>query len=80
MARRFLAVSVSGSYNYCYYLFSSLLVFLHVLLLFTTYVSSDKHIHINVVAYITMILWIKLKVIMHNSLTPLPSLDLASRT
>jgi hypothetical protein len=44
-------------------------VFVHVLLLFTAYVSSDTHMHINVVTYITLVFWIKLKLIMPNSLT-----------
>jgi hypothetical protein len=37
------------------------LVIVHVLLLFTDYVSSDEHMHMHVVTYITMIFWIKLK-------------------
>ena len=36
-------------------------VFLHILLLFTAYVSSGTHIHIHVVTYLTVIFWIKLK-------------------
>ena len=36
-------------------------VFVHILLLFIAYVSSDTHMHIHVVTYITMIFWIKLK-------------------
>jgi hypothetical protein len=36
-------------------------VFVHILLLFTNYVSSDTHMHIHVVTYITVIFWIKLK-------------------
>jgi hypothetical protein len=35
------------------------LVIVHGLLLFTAYVSSDTHMHIHVVTYITMIFWIK---------------------
>ena len=31
------------------------LVIVHVLLLFTAYVSSDTHMHIHVVTYITVI-------------------------
>ena len=41
----------------------------YILLLFTTYVSSDTHMHINVVAYITVIFWIKLKLKMPISPT-----------
>jgi hypothetical protein len=37
------------------------LVIVHILLLFTAYVSSDTHIHIHVVIYITLVFWIKLK-------------------
>jgi hypothetical protein len=29
--------------------------------LFTAYVSSDTHMHVHVVTYITVIFWIKLK-------------------
>jgi hypothetical protein len=36
------------------------LVIVHVLLLFTSYVSSDTHMHIHVVTYIAVIFWIKL--------------------
>jgi hypothetical protein len=36
-------------------------VFVHILLLFTSYVSSDAHMHIHVVTYITLVFWIKLK-------------------
>jgi hypothetical protein len=45
------------------------LVFVYNLLLFTTYVSSDTHMHIHVITYITVIFWIKLKLKMHISLT-----------
>jgi hypothetical protein len=45
------------------------LVFVHILLFFTTYVSSDTHMHIHVVTYITVIFWIKLKLKMPISLT-----------
>jgi hypothetical protein len=41
----------------------------HVLLLFTDYVSSDTHMHIHVVTYITLVFWIKLKLIVLISLT-----------
>jgi hypothetical protein len=46
------------------------LVIVHVLLLFTAYVSSDTHMHIHVVTYITLVFWIKLKLKMSISLTP----------
>jgi hypothetical protein len=45
------------------------LVFVHILLLFTTYVSSDTHMHIHVVIYIAVIFWIKLKLKMPISPT-----------
>jgi hypothetical protein len=45
------------------------LVFVHILLLFTVYVSSDTHMHIHVITYITLVFWIKLKLKMHISLT-----------
>jgi hypothetical protein len=41
----------------------------HVLLLFTDYVSSDTHMHIHAITYITLVFWIKLKLIMLISLT-----------
>jgi hypothetical protein len=41
--------------------YSLLLVFVHILLLFNAYVSSDTHMHLHVVTYITVIFWIKLK-------------------
>jgi hypothetical protein len=41
--------------------YNLLFVFVHILLLFTAYVSSDTHMHIHIVTYITMIFWIKLK-------------------
>jgi hypothetical protein len=44
-------------------------VFVHVLLLFTAYVSNDTHMHIHVITYITLVFWIKLKLIMPISLT-----------
>jgi hypothetical protein len=44
-------------------------VFVHILLLFTAYVSSDTHVHIHVITYITVILWIKLKLKMPISPT-----------
>jgi hypothetical protein len=37
------------------------LVFVHILLLSTAYVSSDIHMHIHIVTYVTVIFWIKLK-------------------
>jgi hypothetical protein len=52
-----------------YFIFS---VFVHVLFLFTTYASSDTHMHIHVITYITLFFWIKLKLIMPNFLTPGP--------
>jgi hypothetical protein len=58
------ALSIGPSAGYT--LFS---VFVYILLLFTTYVSSDTHMHINVVAYITVIFWIKLKLKMPISPT-----------
>jgi hypothetical protein len=50
--------------------YSLFFVFVHILLLFTAYVSSDTYMHIHVVTYITVIFWIKLKLKMHISLTP----------
>jgi hypothetical protein len=44
-------------------------VFVHILLLFTTYASSDKHMYIHVVAYITLVFWTKLKLKISISLT-----------
>jgi hypothetical protein len=49
-----LSIGPSAGYNLFF-------VFVHILLLFTTYVSSDTHMHIHVVTCITMIFWIKLK-------------------
>jgi hypothetical protein len=49
--------------------YTLIFVSVHVLLLFTAYVSSDTHMHIHVVAYITLVFWIKLKLIMPFSLT-----------
>ena len=49
-----LSIGPSARYNLFF-------VFLHILLLFTAYVSSDTHMHIHVVTYITVIFWIKLK-------------------
>jgi hypothetical protein len=57
-------LSISPSVGYIMFL-----VIMHVLLLFTAYVSSDTHMHIHVVTYITMIFWIKLKLKMPISLT-----------
>jgi hypothetical protein len=45
------------------------LVSVHILLLFTAYVSSDTHMHIHVITYITVVFWIKLKLKMPISLT-----------
>jgi hypothetical protein len=58
------ALSISPSVGYILFL-----VNVHVLLLFTAYVSSDAHMHIHVVTYITVIFWIKLKLKMSISLT-----------
>jgi hypothetical protein len=44
-------------------------VIVHVLLLFTASASSHTHMHIHVITYITLVLWIKLKLIMPNFLT-----------
>jgi hypothetical protein len=44
------ALSIGPSVGYTLFL-----VFMHILLFFTAYVSSDTHIHIHIVAYITMI-------------------------
>jgi hypothetical protein len=41
----------------------------HILLLFTSYASSDTNIHIYVVTYIAVIFWIKLKLKMPISPT-----------
>jgi hypothetical protein len=49
-----LSIGPSAGYNLFF-------VFVHILLLFTAYVSSDTHMHIHVVAYIIVIFWIKLK-------------------
>jgi hypothetical protein len=58
------ALSIGPSAGYTLFL-----VFVHILLLFTAYVSSDTHMHIHVVTYITVILWIKLKLKMSISPT-----------
>jgi hypothetical protein len=57
-----LSIGPSARYNLFF-------VFVHILLLFTAYVSSDTHIHIYVVTYIVVIFWIKLKLEMTISLT-----------
>jgi hypothetical protein len=44
------AMSIGPSAGY-----TLIFVFVHVLLLFTVYVSSDTHMHIHVVTYITMV-------------------------
>jgi hypothetical protein len=62
------ALSISPSVGYI-----TFLVIVHVLLLFTAYVSIHTHMHMHVVTYITLIFWIKLKHIMSNSLTLLSS-------
>jgi hypothetical protein len=61
-----LSIGPSAGYNLFF-------VFVHILLLFTTYVSSDTHMHIHVVRYITVIFWIKLKLKM--SICPTISLS-----
>jgi hypothetical protein len=43
--------------------------FVHIFMLFTVYASSDTHMHIHVVTYITFIFWIKLKLKMSSSPT-----------
>jgi hypothetical protein len=58
------ALSTGPSIGYTLFL-----VFVHILLLFTSYVSSDTHMHIHVVTYIIVIFWIKLKLTMPISLT-----------
>jgi hypothetical protein len=58
------ALSIGHSAGYILFL-----VIMHVLLLFTAYVSSDTHMHIYVVTYITVIFWIKLKLKIPISLT-----------
>jgi hypothetical protein len=50
------ALSIGPSVEY-----NMFFVFVHTVLLFTAYVSSDTHIRIHVVIYITVIFWIKLK-------------------
>ena len=57
-----LSIGPSAGYNLFF-------VFVHILLLITAYVSSDTHMHIYVVTYITLIFWIKLKLKMYISLT-----------
>jgi hypothetical protein len=37
------------------------LVIVYVLLLFTTYMSSDTHMYIHIVTYVSLVFWIKLK-------------------
>jgi hypothetical protein len=46
-----------------YFLFS---IIMHVSFLFTAYATSGTHMHIHVVTYITLVFWIKLKLIMSN--------------
>jgi hypothetical protein len=50
------ALSIGPSVGYTLFL-----VFIHILLLFTAYVSSDTHMHVHVITCITMVFWIKLK-------------------
>jgi hypothetical protein len=49
--------------------YTMFLVFVHILLLFTAYMSSNTHMHIHVVTYIIVIFWIKLKlkISIHNN-------------
>jgi hypothetical protein len=58
------ALSIGPSAGYTMFF-----VFVHVLLLFIAYVSSDTYMHLHVVTYITLVFWIKLKLIMFISLT-----------
>jgi hypothetical protein len=58
------ALSIGPSTGYTLFL-----VFVHILLLLTAYVSSDTHMHKHVVTYITVIFWIKLKLKMRINLT-----------
>ena len=58
------ALSIGPSAGYILFL-----VIMHVLLLFIAYASSDTHMHIHVVTYITLVFWIKLKLIVLISLT-----------
>jgi hypothetical protein len=44
-------------------------ILVHVSFLFTTYASSDTHMHIHVITYIRLVFWMKLKLIMPNFLT-----------
>jgi hypothetical protein len=44
-------------------------ILVHVLFLFTAYGTSDTHMHIHIVTYITLVFWIKLKLIISNFLT-----------
>jgi hypothetical protein len=50
------ALSIDPSAGYILFL-----VIMHILLLFTVYVSSDIYMHIHIVIYITVVFWIKLK-------------------
>jgi hypothetical protein len=50
------ALSIGPSVGYILFL-----VIVLVLLLFTAYVSSDTHMHIQVITYITVVFSIKLK-------------------
>jgi hypothetical protein len=58
------ALSIGPSAGYTLFL-----IFVHILLLFTAYVTSDTYMHIPVITYITLIFWIKLKLKMPISLT-----------
>jgi hypothetical protein len=58
------ALSIGSSMGYTLFF-----VFMHVLLFFTAYVGSYTHMHIHIITYITLVFWIKLKLIMPISLT-----------
>jgi hypothetical protein len=58
------ALSIGPSVGYTLFL-----VFVHILPLFTAYVSTDTYMHIHIVTYITVIFWIKLKLKIPISLT-----------
>jgi hypothetical protein len=49
--------------------YSLLLIFVHVILLFTATVSSYAHIHIYVITFIALFFWIKLNMKMPKFLT-----------
>jgi hypothetical protein len=55
------ALSIGPSARY--FMFS---ILVHVSFMFTAYATSGTHMHIHVVTYITLVFWIKLKLIMPN--------------